>query len=274
VAGGAELDLDDARQADLAGRLEAAHAALGCVRYGSLVRVGAARVVLNPDNPLRGGGLAFAVDGSPATADAALRALPGVFAEAGRDRVVLLASPSSAPELGLLAEEAGYQAVEETTTVLLTRPALLAEGEPGRITRPLRERHEPRLAPLLADVHAWPGAVERRLQVVLGHRLDDPRHVAVEAVDSDGLLGVATGFLVDGAGEVVDVAVRASSRRRGLGGALCSAVAATLLTRGADVVWASVEAGGTVERFFAALGFEPAYDAVSYVLALNASDRK
>jgi hypothetical protein len=46
-------------------------------------------------------------------------------------------------------------------------------------------------------------------------------------------------------------------------------VAAVLLGRGAEQVWLQVEAGGTVERACARLGFVPAYDAVTYVLPLE-----
>lgn len=267
------LDLDDAERAALAARVEAASAALGAVRYGSRFRVGAAHVVLNPDSPLLDGACASRFDAVPGDVEATLRVLPRVFAEAGLSRVVVIASPASVPELGLLAEETGYDAVEETSTLVLTRPRLLVEGEPGLTTRPLPEHLEDDAAPLLAEAHGWSAPVERRLRRVLGHRLDDPRHIAVAAVEraegdgrDDRLVGLATGFLVDGAGQVGDVVVRPGERRRGTGSALCSAVAAVLLERGADLVWATTAAGSRAERAAAALGFEPAYDAVTYVL--------
>ena len=276
-----DLDLDDDRRGELARRIEDAAATLGAVRYGSRLRVGPASVVLNPDSPLVSGCLASGLDGSPAAVETALRTLPAVFGEAGLTRVVLSASPSSAPELELLAEERGYEAVEETTTMLLTRPARLAEGEPGRITQVLRDADEHRVGPLLAEAHDWSEDVGRRLQVVMGHRLDDPRHVAMAAYDHAGggeLAGLATGFLhrvgrggqAPGAiGQLVDVAVRPRFRSRGLGRALGSAVTAALLTRGADLVWLTVDAGGRAERFCADLGFESAYDAVTYVLPVE-----
>jgi ribosomal protein S18 acetylase RimI-like enzyme len=263
------LDLDDTRRSELARGLEDAAATLGAVRYGSRLRVGPASVVLNPDSPLASGALATGLDAGPVAVEGALRALPAVFGEAGLGRVVLSASPSSAPELELLAEEVGYEAVEETTTMLLTRPALLVEGEPGRSVIPLPEREEHHAAPLVADAHGWSAAVERRLHRLLGHRFDDPRHVTVMASEGGEPVGLATGFLHGGLGQVVDVSVRRGRRGRGTGSALASAVAAVLLGRGAELVWLQVEAGGTVERGCAALGFEPAYDAVTYVLPVE-----
>lgn len=262
-------DLDDGRRAALAARLEEAGAVLGAVRYGAVLQVGAGRAVLNPDSPLVSGGHAWGLDGSPDAVEAALLALPRVFADAGKRRVVVSASPSSAPELELLAEESGYEAAEETATLVLTRAALLVEGEPGRTTRPLPEEREHEAGPLLADVHGWSAAVERRVHTVLGHRFDDPRHLTMAAFEGEELVGLATGFLAGGAGQVVDVAVRAGRRRRGTGSALCSAVAAALVTRGAELVWLTVEAGGTAERLWGRLGFEAAYDAVQYVLPLE-----
>lgn len=76
---------------------------------------------------------------------------------------------------------------------------------------------------------------------------------------------MATGFLYGAVGQVVQVAVERDARSRRLGRALASGVAASLLTRGARLVWTSVEAGGRVERFFTGLGFEPAYDGVVLV---------
>jgi len=264
-----DLDLDDDRRGELARRLEDAAATLGAVRYGSRLRVGAARVVLNPDSPLASGALATGLDGSPAAVETTLRTLPAVFGQAGLTRVVLSASPSSAPELDLLAEENGYEAVEETTTMLLTRPALLADGEPGRSTLPLPEPEEHLAAPLVAEAHGWSRPVERRLQRLLGHRFDDPRHVTLAAHRSGELVGVASGFLHGGVGQLVDVSVRTGHRSRGTGRALASGVTAVLLGRGAELVWLQVEAGGSVERACASLGFAPAYDAVTYVLPLE-----
>ncbi|MFP5218191.1 MAG: GNAT family N-acetyltransferase, partial [Actinomycetes bacterium] len=151
----------------------------------------------------------------------------------------------------------------------LTRPHLLVEGEPGRSSRPLGDDEHSAAVDVIADAHGWSRAVRRRLHRLLGHRLDDPRHVAMAAHEDGELVGVATGFLVDGLGQVVDVAVVPGQRRRGAGSALCSAVAADLLLRGAERVWLTAEAGGTVERRWARLGFEPAFDAVTFVLPLE-----
>jgi GNAT superfamily N-acetyltransferase len=263
------LDLTDGELTDLAARCEAAEDALGAVRYGSRLRVGPARVVLNPDSPLASGGRASGLDGLPGQVEVTLRALPGVFAEAGKPRVLVSASPSSAPELPLLAEECGYDAVEERATMLLTRPALLVEGEPGRSTRPLPEALEDAAPALVSDAHGWSPSVERRLRRLLGHRFDDVRHVAVAAEGAGELLGLATGFLVDGLGQVVDVAVRPGHRRRGAGSALASAVAGALLAAGAETVWLTAEARSRAERLFAGIGFEPAFDAAWFALPLG-----
>jgi GNAT superfamily N-acetyltransferase len=275
-----ELDLDDDRRAGLAGTLEAAQRTLAAVRYGSIFRIGVATVVLNPDDPLPSAGLASGLAGPPGRVEGTLHALPAVWAEAGLPEVRVSASPSSAPELELLAEESGYEAVEETTTMLLTRPARLAEGEPGRVTQVLRDADEHRVGPLLAEAHDWSEQVGRRLQVVMGHRLDDPRHLTMAAYQDGELGGIATGFLHAGGrpghglgggaiGQLVDIAVRPRFRSRGLGRALGSAVTAALLTRGAGLVWLSVDAGGRDERFCAGLGFESAYDAVTYIRAVD-----
>lgn len=273
-----DLDLDDDRRAGLAGTLEAAQRTLAAVRYGSIFRIGVATVVLNPDDPLPSAGLATGLTGPPGRVEVTLQALPAVWAEAGLPEVRLSASPSSAPELELLAEESGYEAVEETTTMLLTRPGRLAEGEPGRVTQVLRDRDEHLVGPLLAEAHDWSEHVGRRLQVLMGHRLDDPRHLTMAAYEHGELAGLATGFLHAAGpaggrrgqvGQLVDVAVRPRSRARGLGRALGSAVTAALLIRGADLVWLGVDAGGRDERFCAGLGFESAYDAVTYALPVD-----
>jgi ribosomal protein S18 acetylase RimI-like enzyme len=177
---------------------------------------------------------------------------------------VVLASPSSVPELDLLAEECGYEAAEETTTMLLTDPRQLVDGEPGILVRPLPEEDEGLVGALLARAHDWSPAIGRRLQVVQGHRLDDPRHVAFAAYEGGELVGVATGFHVGATGQVVHVAVDRPWRGRRLGRALASSVAFTLQLRGARLVWLSAEAGGLTERFFTGLGFESAYDSVVF----------
>lgn len=258
------LELDDARRAGLARTLEEGQRLLCQVRYGSAFAFGSGHVVLNPDNPLAVGSFASGLDGDLGLVEQTLLALPLVWAEAGRHQVVVLASPSSVPELDLLAEECGYEAAEELSTLLLTDPAQLVEGEPGILTRPLPEAEEGSLGPLVAAAHDWSVGVGKRLQVVQGHRLDDPRHVAFGAWEAGVLVGVATGFQHGRTGQVVEVSVARHARRHRLGRALVSAVATRLLQRGAALVWTTTEAGGVTERFFTGLGFEPAYDGVIF----------
>jgi ribosomal protein S18 acetylase RimI-like enzyme len=228
-------------------------------------------VVLNPDDPRPTAGLATGLSGTPGRVEQTLRLLPAVWDEAGLPAVLVSASPSSAPELELLAEETGYEPVEETTALVLTRPSRLSEGEPGRVTQVLRDDDEHLVGPLVAEAHDWSEELGRQLQVVVGHRLDDARHLTMAAYEAGRLCGVATGFLhsaagADPVGQLVDVSVLPRSRSRGLGSALASAVASALLARGAGLVWTSVEAGGRTERWLTGLGFEPAYDAVTYRL--------
>ncbi|MGZ6804810.1 MAG: hypothetical protein ACXVFU_17350, partial [Nocardioidaceae bacterium] len=147
------LDLDDDRKAGLAATLEEAARVLAAVRYGSVFRLGPAHVVLNPDNPVATGSFASGLDGDLGMVERTLLALPLVWREAGRQQVVVVASPSSVPELELLAEECGYEAAEETTTMLLTDPRQLVDGEPGILVRPLPERDEGLVGPLLARAH-------------------------------------------------------------------------------------------------------------------------
>src|SRR4051794_9058418 len=258
------LEVGAARRVGLARTLEDGLRRLCQVRYGTTFAFGAGHVVLNPDNPLAVGSFASGLDGDLGMVERTLLALPLVWSEAGKHQVVVLGSPSSVPELDLLAEECGYEAAEETTTLLLTDPTQLVEGEPGILTRPLAEEDEGALGPLVAAAYDWSVAVGTRLQVVQGHRLDDPRHVAFGAWEAGELVGVATGFLHGKTGQVVEASVLQHARRRRNGRALVSAVAATLLQRGASLVWAGTEAGGVTERFFTGLGFEPAYDAVIF----------
>ncbi|MCW2601098.1 MAG: family N-acetyltransferase [Frankiales bacterium] len=259
-----QLELDDERKAGLAAVLEESARVLAAIRYGTAFRLGPASIVLNADNPLATGSFAAGLDGDLAMVERTLLALPLVWKEAGRHQVVVLASPSSAPELELLAEECGYEAAEETTTMLLTDPRQLVDGEPGILVRPLPEEDEDKVGALIAAAHDWSPSIGQRLQVVQGHRLDDPRHLAFGAWEGGVLVGVATGFLHGATGQVVHVAVARGARGHRLGRALTSAVATTLLQRGARLVWLTAEAGGLTERLFAGLGFESAYDAIVF----------
>lgn len=263
------LELDDDRKAGLAATLEEAARVLSAIRYGTSFPFGPARVVLNPDNPLATASFASGLDGDLGLVERTLLALPLVWKEAGRSQVVVLASPSSAPELDLLAEECGYEAAEELTTMLLTDASQLVDGEPGILVRPLPEEDEGFVGALIARAHDWSPKVGQRLQVVQGHRLDDPRHLAFGAWEQGRLVGVATGFLHGATGQVANVAVEKGSRGHRLGRALASATAATLLVRGAKLVWLTAEASSRAERFFAGLGFEPAYDAVLFTTPVD-----
>jgi GNAT superfamily N-acetyltransferase len=265
----AELDLDARRQALLAEFVEDTARALARIRYGSVFDVGAARVVLNPDSPLPSANFAGTVRGSPGKAAATVRMLPAVWRDAGRDTVTLLDSPSCVPELGVIAEEAGYEAVEEGAVLVLAERAALVEGEPGRTVRPLPEDQEHLVAGLVADASGYSGAVERALRDVYGQRLDDARTSAWATVEDGELVGVALGFVDIGVGLVTDVAVRADRRGRGAGRALVSAAAADCLRRGATVVCANVEAGGAAEAFWHHLGFAPVCPTVTYLLRVD-----
>lgn len=260
-----DLDLSDAAVATLAARVEEQQRAYAAIRYGSVFRVGTARVVLNPDAPLATANFAATVTGSPMAAEATLARLPAVWAEAALAPVILLDSPSCLPELAVIAEEEGYEAVEETSVMVLADRRALVEDEPGILTRPAVDRDDPAvLADVLGDAFGYAAGVERALPDVLGHRMDDPRVEVVVAEEQREPVGVAFAFAQGDLAYVTDVAVRPESRGRGLGRALGSAAAAQCLARGARVVWLAAESGGAVERFWAGLGFAPAYTAVTY----------
>lgn len=259
-----DLDLSPAATAVLAARVEEQQRAFGAIRYGSVFRVGAARVVLNPDAPFATANFAGTLTGSPIAAEATLAKLPDVWAEAERAPVILLDSPSCLPELGAIAEELEYEAVEESAVMVLADRTALVEYEPGALTRPAREGDDGPIANVLADAFGHSDAVERRLAEVVGHRLDDPRVEAVVA-DVDGeAVGAAFAFVHGDLGLVTDVGVRPERRNHSLGRALGSAAAATCLARGARVVWLAAEAGGHVEAFWSHLGFATAYTSVTY----------
>ena len=258
------------RLLDLPTTVESAQRALGRIRYGSDLRIGTAALVLNPDSPLVTANMVTEVGGSPAAAAAALAALPAVFVDAGRREVVLVSSPSSLPELDVVAEEAGYLAIDEGAVLLLAEPGLLVEHEPGVRVVLLRERDEPDLSTLLIDAYGWPAGVEGKLALSLGHRLDDPRVRVFAAYEQGGLVGAALSFLFADSsatvGIVSEIAVRVASRRRGLGRALTSAAASDLLSRGAHRVIVAVDAASVAERMCVDIGFEPAYETITYSL--------
>lgn len=261
-------------EVELACRIEEARRALSCIRYGSVFRLGAATVVLNPDSPLVGDNLAAGFAGTPAAAEATLALLPDVFAEAGRQEAAVLGSPSSVPELAMVAEEGGYDAVDEGQEMVLADPGALVAGEPGNLVRPVRGHDDWQLGPLLADALDLPRGAEHSLGKVLGHRLDDPR-VSAFAAYADGLsgggdvVGLALGFADREVGLVAEVAVRPDRRRRGLGRALASAAAMSLMAEGARPVVAASPLGGHLERFWGSLGFAPAYETSLYARRLE-----
>jgi GNAT superfamily N-acetyltransferase len=261
----ADIDLSDAAVATLAARVEEQQRAFGAIRYGSVFRVGAARVVLNPDAPLATANFAGTVTGSPMAAEATLARLPVVWADAERAPVILLDSPSCIPELPVVAEEAGYEAVEETAVMVLADRAALVEGEPGIRTRPASDRDTTTvLADVLGDAFGYAAPVERALADVLGQRLDDPRVEAVVADEVGEPVGVAFGFVQGDIAYVTDTGVRPESRGRGIGRAVGSAAAARCLARGARLVWLTAEAGSAAESFWSGLGFATAYTTVTY----------
>jgi GNAT superfamily N-acetyltransferase len=261
----ADLDLSDAATATLAARVEEQQRAYGAIRYGTVFRVGAAQVVLNPDAPLATANFAGTVTGSPMAAEATLTRLPSVWADAELAPVILLDSPSCIPELGAIAEEEGYEAVEETSVMVLADRTALLDGEPGLLTRPAADRDDAVvLADVLADAYGYDLRLQRALPPVLGQRLDDPRVEAVVAEEQREPVGVAFAFVQGDLGYVSDLAVRPESRGRRLGRALGSAAVARCLARGARVVWLAAEAGGGAERFWSGLGFATAYTAVTY----------
>lgn len=264
-----DVDLSEGALPGLARRVEDTQRALGRIRYGSVFTVGSARVVLNPDSPLASANFAATVTGDPGDAEETLAALPFVFAEAGRSQVVLVDSPSSLPELSILAEEGGYEGVDEDTVLLLTDPAALMEGEPGRVAVPLPEADEHQIVPLLAEAFEWSSRVRSRVTASIGHKLDDPQVAAFAAYDDDAVAAIALAFVRGAVGQVTDLAVRPEARGRRLGRAVASAAAADCLRRGAETVFAVAEARGVRERFWSRLGFTAAYDAVTYVQRLD-----
>ena len=258
------LDADEDRLAVLARRLEDHQRAYAAIRYGSIFRVGLARVVINPDSPLAASNFAASLSGPPDAADVTLQELPHVWADHGIAPVILLDSPSSLPELGVLAEELDYEAAEELAVMVLAHPQRLVEGEPGRLAVPVGDAGEQEIAAVLTDAFDYSERVEAQLPDLIGQRLDDPRVIAVGARRDGDLAGVALAFVEGEVGLIAELGVRSAHRGHGIGRAVASAAAAECLTRGARLVWLSTEAGGLVERFWQGLGFVEAYDAITY----------
>jgi GNAT superfamily N-acetyltransferase len=261
-----EALLDPRQARDLAGLIETARLASAVVRYGLRTRVGAATVVLNQDNPLPAANHACALWGSLAEVAGTLLELEQVFAEAGRAEAVVYASPTTVAEIEGIADDAGWRAVEELVA-LLHRVRQDAKGQ----ARPAEDRDLPEIVDLIADDAGLSEAGERRLLRNLGHRIDDPRCVlrVVDDPGADRIAGFAQGFMERGIGLVEQVIVRPGRRRRGVGRELVADVVEDLRERGALLVAAHSEEGGTAERFAEACGFEVVYAVTAYARRID-----
>ena len=258
------LDLSAERATRLASVLEEQQRAFAAIRYGSQLRVGAARIVLNPDSPLASSNFASGLNATPGVVEATLERLPEIWDDAGSWPATVVDSPSSIEELGALAEETGWVAVEELAVMVLTDPTRLAEGEPGRCAVLVPDRLEAHVAPVLAEAFGYSEHVEAALHPLMGQRLDDPRVLAVGVEAERELVAAGTAFVDGAVGFITDVGVVGEHRRRGHGRSVASAAAASCLARGATLVWLVCEAAGAVERFWTSLGFDTAYEAVTY----------
>ncbi|MDR7302927.1 GNAT family N-acetyltransferase [Haloactinomyces albus] len=265
------------RQArELAGVIETARMASGAVRNGSIGRVGAARVVLNNGNPLTGGNHACALWGTLAEVARTLLHLEETFAEAERAEAVVYASPTTVAEIEGIADDAGWRAVEENVALLYRmrqEPAAVGRGAQPRTAR---EADVSGMAELLADEAGLSSSGESRLARNLGHRLDDPRCV-LSVVDDPGgsrdadaapeverLAGFAMGFVEHGVGLVEQVVARPGRRGRGIGRTLVADIVAHVRERGARMIAAHAEEGGSAERFAEVCGFEAVYAVTAY----------
>ncbi|MGP4019114.1 GNAT family N-acetyltransferase [Saccharopolyspora sp. 5N708] len=256
-----EALLDPRQARELAGLVETARLASAAVRYGLRTQVGAATVVLNQDNPLPAANHACALWGTLAEVAGTLLELEQVFAEAGRSEAVVYASPTTVAEIEGIADDAGWRAVEEIVAMLHR-----VRQDPRGVARPAEDRDLPAIVELIADDAGLSEAGERRLLRNLGHRIDEPRCVlrVIDDRGADRISGFALGFVERGVGLVEQVVVRAGRRRRGVGRELVADVVDELGERGALLVAAHCEEGGTAERFAEACGFEVVYAVTSY----------
>ncbi|MCI2420223.1 GNAT family N-acetyltransferase [Saccharopolyspora sp. K220] len=256
-----EALLDPRQARDLAGLVEAARLASAVVRYGLRARVGVATVALNQDNPLPTANHACALWGTLAEVAGTLLELEQIFAEAGRSEAVVYASPTTVAEIEGIADDAGWRAVDEIVA-MLHRVRRDSRGQ----ARPAEDGDLPAIVELIADDAGLSEEGERRLQRNLGHRIDDPRCVLL-VIDDPGaerVAGFAQGFVERGVGLVEQVIVRPGRRRRGVGRELVAETVDELRERGALLVAALSEEGGTAQRFAEACGFEVAYAVTSY----------
>ncbi|HEY8371196.1 MAG TPA: GNAT family N-acetyltransferase [Pseudonocardiaceae bacterium] len=259
--------LDETRARRLAELVETCRLASGAVRYGRIGRVGCARVVVNPYDPLPGGNHACALDGTPAEVGATLLRLEQTFADVGRAEAVVYASPTTVEEIDGIADDAGWQAAEELVAVVCRGEPAPADRWTGPAPRPAQDADLPAVTALLGDELGLPWGGGPKLIRHLGHRLDDPRCLLL-VVDDPGLFrpaGVLSGFVDRGIGLVEQVVVRAGRRRHGLGAALVAEAVRRLREAGALVVAGYVAEGGSEERFAEHCGFRGAYPVVTYV---------
>jgi GNAT superfamily N-acetyltransferase len=256
-----EALLDPRQARDLAGLIETARLASAVVRYGLRTRVGVATVVLNQDNPLPAANHACALWGTLAEVAGTLLELEQVFAEAGRSEALVYASPTTVAEIEGIADDAGWRAVDEIVAMLHK-----VRRGPRGVARPADDGDLPAIVELIADDAGLSDEGERRLQRNLGHRIDDPRCVllVIDDPSADRIAGFAQGFVERGVGLVEQVIVRPGRRRRGVGRELVAEAIDELCKRGALLVAALSEEGGTAERFAEACGFEVVYAVTSY----------
>ena len=257
------------RQArELAGLVEAARLASGAVRYGRVGRVGAAQVVLNPDDPLPSGNHACGLWGTGAEVAGTLMRLEQTFADTDRAEAVVYASPTTVSEIDGIADDAGWRAVEEHVALVHRTPHPVDTR-----VRAATDADTPAIAELIADDAGLSSGAESRLVRVLGHRLDDPRCTVCVLDDTDAeqprIAGFAQGFAEHGIGLVEHVVVRPSRRRRGVGAALVSAVVSAVRGGGVRLVVAQAEEGGGAQRFAEGCGFDATYPVTTYARRID-----
>ena len=261
-----EALLDPRQARDLAGLVETARLASAVVRYGVRTQVGVATLVLNQDNPLPTANHACALWGTGAQVASTMLRLEEVFAEAGRAEAVVYASPTTVGDIEGIADDTLWRAVEEQI-VLLHRE----RDEISHDTRPVRDADLPGVIELYGDETGLAEAGEQLLIRNLGHRIDEARSVllAVDDPGADRIAGFVQAFAEKGVGLIEQVIVRPGRRRRGIGRTLVAAAVEALRERGALLVAAHAEEGGTTQRFFEAAGFEVAYGVTAYARRID-----
>ncbi|GAA2333014.1 hypothetical protein GCM10009854_05540 [Saccharopolyspora halophila] len=236
------------------------------VRYGLRTKVGVATVVLNQDNPLPAANHACALWGTGAQVASTMLELEQVFAEAGRSEAVIFASPTTVGDIEGIADDTLWRAVEEQV-VLLHRVRDDTDGQ----ARPVEDADLPGVVELYGDETGLADEGERLLTRNLGHRIDEGRSVllAIDDPGADRVAGFVQAFVEKGVGLIEQVIVRPGRRRRGIGEELVAAAVDELRSRGAMLVAAHAEEGGTTQRFFEAAGFEVAYGVTAYARRID-----